>query len=53
MEYIEEETFATADQTSIPWHLDQIDQRSKKLDGMYSNNYTGEGIDIYILDTGT
>ena len=52
MEYIEEETYAKADQTSIPWYLDRIDQRSQKLDGLYKNDYTGEDVYIYVIDTG-
>lgn len=52
VEYIEEETYAKADQVAAPWHLDRIDQRFKKLNGQYNNNYTGAGVDIYIIDTG-
>ena len=33
--------------------MDRIDQRFKSLDGQYSINCTGEGVDIYIIDTGT
>ena len=36
-----------------PWHLDRIDQRSSVLDGMpYHPIGDGEGVNIYILDTG-
>ena len=36
-----------------PWHLDRIDQRSSVLDNMlYHPVGDGEGINIYILDTG-
>ena len=34
------------------WHLDRIDQRSSSLNYYYYSKYTGEGNDIYILDTG-
>ena len=34
------------------WHLDRIDQRSVRLDNSYYPKYTGEGSDIYILDSG-
>jgi len=35
---------------SIPWHLDFLD--SQPTDGNFSTNLTGEGVDIYIVDTG-
>ena len=50
VEYIEEETYAHS--TEIPWSLDQIDQCSETLDDRYQPIGDGEGIDIYILDTG-
>lgn len=34
------------------WYLDRIDQRSATLDNSYYSKYTGEGSDIYILDSG-
>lgn len=34
------------------WYLDRIDQRSRNLDNSYYPKYTGEGSDIYILDSG-
>lgn len=34
------------------WYLDRIDQRSATLDNSYYPKYTGEGSDIYILDSG-
>jgi subtilisin family serine protease len=39
--------------TSVPWHLDRINQRSGSLDG--NGNFgtlTGAGINIYIVDSG-
>lgn len=37
---------------SVPWNLDRIDQRTKNLDGTYTPEGTGTGIDVYVLDTG-
>ena len=36
----------------IPWNLDRIDQHTNILDGEYSPEGTGQGVDVYILDTG-
>ena len=51
---VEEETYATAAQVdaTVPWHLDLLDQRSSILDGQYNPIGDGDGVDIYILDTG-
>ena len=49
MEFVEEETFAEA---SLSWALDRIDQVSPVLDGIFEPGGDGEGVDIYILDTG-
>ncbi|KAI9098099.1 peptidase S8/S53 domain-containing protein [Phlyctochytrium arcticum] len=40
-------------QNNPPWGLDRIDQTNLQLDGIFDYpNASGEGIDIYIVDTG-
>ena len=56
--FVEEETYATATEIQLdaPWHLDMLDQEpSIDLDTIYNPGPmgSGEGVDIYILDTGT
>ena len=53
MDVVEEETYANATQVDVPWHLDILDQESRTFDGLYSPIGDGDGVDIYILDTGT
>ena len=54
MEYLEEETYAHGLQSdSLPYHLDQLDQGcSEPLDGSFQPIGDGEGVDIYVLDSG-
>ena len=55
VEYVEEETMAHGAQTDdVIWHVDRVDQYELPYDNTYEpiGNGTGEGVDIYIMDTG-
>ena len=59
LKYIEEEsiTYAAGTESNLndtkPWHLDRIDQLNALLDYSYDPlPEQGEGVDVYILDTG-
>ena len=54
VEYIEEEGYAIGDQDDdiLPWHIDRIDQNYLPLDHTYSPIGDGQGVDVYIFDTG-
>lgn len=34
------------------WGLDRIDQRSSALDDRYNYSFTGEGVNVYVVDSG-
>jgi hypothetical protein len=43
---------ATAVQSTSSWALDRIDQFKKIPNGQYRYEYTGSGVDIYVIDSG-
>ncbi len=40
-------------QVDAGWHLDRISQREPPFTGTYDYRYTGDGVRVYVLDTGT
>jgi subtilisin family serine protease len=54
VKFVEEDQVMTADatQSNPPWGLDRIDQRNLPLNAIYTFNWTGSGVRVYVIDTG-
>uniref|UniRef100_A0ABM0MS86 Proteinase K-like n=1 Tax=Saccoglossus kowalevskii TaxID=10224 RepID=A0ABM0MS86_SACKO len=48
--YVEEDCIITAQR--VPWNLDRIDQRDLPLNSVYMPAGDGEGVNVYVVDTG-
>ena len=46
------EVWLDTTQTSATWGLDRIDQRNRPLDGSYTYDLTGAGVNAYVIDSG-
>jgi subtilisin family serine protease len=54
VKYVEQDGVVTAEDTVIDpaWALDRIDQRTLPYDNQYSFNASGQGVNVYVLDSG-
>jgi subtilisin family serine protease len=55
VDYIEQDQTVALNQSiqnQATWGLDRIDQRDRPLDTNYNYNYTGAGVNAFIIDTG-
>jgi subtilisin family serine protease len=55
VKYVEDNALSSGTATQIPapsWGLDRIDQQFLPYDNYYKYDYTGQGVTVYILDSG-
>jgi subtilisin family serine protease len=50
--YVEQDQEMTITETASSWGLDRIDQSALPLDNSYSYSNNGDGVNVYIIDTG-
>ncbi len=46
------ESAESGSETALSWGLDRVDQRTNRLDGLYTYGATGKGVNAYVVDTG-
>jgi subtilisin family serine protease len=54
VKYVEEdaEVIGASVQSSAPWGLDRIDQRDLPLNSTYNYSNSGQGVNVYVIDSG-
>ena len=54
VKYVEQDSVVWAVGTELdpPWGLDRINQRDRPVDARYTYDFTGAGVNAYIIDTG-
>lgn len=52
VKYVEQNQIMESAETASSWGLDRIDQVNLPLDNSFSATGTGEGVDVYIIDSG-
>jgi len=52
--WVEQDRFIRPDEVQrfAPWHLDKIDNPGQQMNWMYEYEFSGTGVDAYILDSG-
>jgi subtilisin family serine protease len=46
------EIYGRKEQTNPPWGVDRLDQSSANLDNIYAYDFTGNGVQVFVVDTG-
>ncbi|MEM9383463.1 MAG: S8 family peptidase [Pseudomonadota bacterium] len=54
VKYVEQDALSriVGDQSNPTWGIDRVDERSLPLDNNYHWDFTGSGVEVYVIDTG-